>query len=258
VSQRASTLVWDRSRVRRSSDLLVLLAIADYAHNDGRNAWPSTKTLAQRARCSERNVRRILERLERMGEIVLEPNTELRRPSDSAPPPPWFIHVRCVADVDGYFAGKQSDNLSHFSELFKAGRPRKTIGQPVRLPVRRKSDKSGQTIGQIGSKNRTNRDPYPLIQELDPRTKQEQGAAPPILPFADPELPSAEDCFNVVVKLAHEAFDRYGEQANEADLMDHVKRRCISLHIPTHPPVDLVGRAIDAARWQRKHRMSAS
>jgi hypothetical protein len=185
VSQRAVTLVWDRSRVRRSSDLLVLLAIADYAHNDGRNAWPSVKTLAQRARCSERNIRRILQRLEQMGEITLEPNTELRRPSDDAPAPPWFMHVRCVANIDSYLAGTV-DRRPKFGELFKAGRPPRKIGQPVRFSPHRKSDKSGPTIGQTGSQNRTNRDLYPLIPELDPRTKQEPGAmrATTVLPPA--------------------------------------------------------------------------
>lgn len=49
---------------------LVLVALADYAHDDGTKAWPSVETLAQKACMSERGARLALRRLERDGEIV--------------------------------------------------------------------------------------------------------------------------------------------------------------------------------------------
>ena len=55
----------------KGGDLLVLLAIADYADEDFR-AWPSQKTLARKARMDERNVRRVLQRLHVAGEILIE------------------------------------------------------------------------------------------------------------------------------------------------------------------------------------------
>lgn len=52
-------------------DFLVLLALADYANEDGL-AWPSVPTLAKKARLSERSVRRALRALESLGEIEVK------------------------------------------------------------------------------------------------------------------------------------------------------------------------------------------
>lgn len=49
---------------------LVALALADYAHPDGSNAWPAVGTIARKARVDERTVQRALRWLERNCEIV--------------------------------------------------------------------------------------------------------------------------------------------------------------------------------------------
>lgn len=49
---------------------LVALALADYAHDDGSNAFPALETLAARARVDERTARRALRWLEQRCEIV--------------------------------------------------------------------------------------------------------------------------------------------------------------------------------------------
>lgn len=49
---------------------LILLALADHAHDDGRCAWPSVATLARKTRMSERGVRYALRSLEESGRIV--------------------------------------------------------------------------------------------------------------------------------------------------------------------------------------------
>ena len=50
-------------------DLLVLLALADFASPDGRGCFPSMSTVARAARCSERTAQRSLRALEAAGLI---------------------------------------------------------------------------------------------------------------------------------------------------------------------------------------------
>ena len=59
--------VWKHSKTRLGQRL-VLLALADFANDDG-EAWPSLKTLAAKSLLSEREIRYALRRLERLGEI---------------------------------------------------------------------------------------------------------------------------------------------------------------------------------------------
>jgi hypothetical protein len=63
--------VWQHSQ-QSGGALLVLLAIADHASDDGGNAWPSLPTLALKARLSERQVVNVLHQLEGAGEIVVD------------------------------------------------------------------------------------------------------------------------------------------------------------------------------------------
>jgi len=58
MSIRVMTWVWDNSTVG-GNERLCLLAIADNAADDGRNAWPSLATLARKTRLDERTVRRV-------------------------------------------------------------------------------------------------------------------------------------------------------------------------------------------------------
>lgn len=69
MSIRATTVVWAESR-QKGSALLVLLALADYAHDDGRYAFPSVATLAHKARMSERQTKRLLAQLRASGELA--------------------------------------------------------------------------------------------------------------------------------------------------------------------------------------------
>ena len=52
--------------------LLVLIVIAEATHQDGRGAWPSVASIADLARTTERNVRRVLRQLEKSGELVTD------------------------------------------------------------------------------------------------------------------------------------------------------------------------------------------
>jgi hypothetical protein len=64
--------VWESSR-HAGSDLLMLLAIADFADDDG-NAFPAVPTLAAKCRMKERNCRYLLRSLEKSGELSIVQN----------------------------------------------------------------------------------------------------------------------------------------------------------------------------------------
>ena len=66
------TLVWTRSR-QAGSRLLMLLAIADHADDDG-NAYPGVESLAKKCRISQRQANSILARLRTSGELEVRHN----------------------------------------------------------------------------------------------------------------------------------------------------------------------------------------
>ena len=62
--------VWEDARIQSQAELLVLLALADHARDDGL-CWPSIRTIAAKARIEERSAQRILRRLIEKGLIEL-------------------------------------------------------------------------------------------------------------------------------------------------------------------------------------------
>jgi len=72
MSIKVATQVWNGSR-HRSGDLLVLLALADHADDQGK-AWPGIPLLARKARLSQRHTRRCLNRLASSCEVEILPN----------------------------------------------------------------------------------------------------------------------------------------------------------------------------------------
>ncbi|MEV0681662.1 helix-turn-helix domain-containing protein [Actinosynnema sp. NPDC050436] len=93
------TWAWENAPVA-GTELLLVLAIADSADDDGRNAWPSVADLARKTRLNERTVQRLLKRLQRDGHITIELGGGRRRnryaitmsptpaPNPAAAPPP--------------------------------------------------------------------------------------------------------------------------------------------------------------------------
>ncbi|RJL09427.1 helix-turn-helix domain-containing protein [Paracoccus siganidrum] len=73
MSVYCASLAWRHGPEDRN-DLLVLLAIADFADDDG-YCWPSVKTLAAKARMTERGVQKIIRRLEVQGYVSVETGT---------------------------------------------------------------------------------------------------------------------------------------------------------------------------------------
>ncbi|GMV60111.1 MAG: hypothetical protein AMXMBFR72_32040 [Betaproteobacteria bacterium] len=72
MSVRATRAVLDGAYPRGGTHLVVLLVLADHADDAGANIWPSVGRVARVARCSARQVRRILRDLEADG--VIEPD----------------------------------------------------------------------------------------------------------------------------------------------------------------------------------------
>ena len=68
MSIQAMNRVWQHSRAK-GSELLLLLAIADFAKDDGSGAWPSVETLAHKTRLSDRNVQYLVDKLVAAGEL---------------------------------------------------------------------------------------------------------------------------------------------------------------------------------------------
>ena len=64
--------VWEKSQ-HAGSELLMLLAIADFADDDGR-AYPAVPTLAKKCRMTPRNANLILANLRKTGELVIRQN----------------------------------------------------------------------------------------------------------------------------------------------------------------------------------------
>lgn len=69
MSIRIMTDVWEHSEAK-GTELLLLLAIADYANDEGR-AWPSLSTLGKKCRVGVRHVVRLMHQLEDRGEIKI-------------------------------------------------------------------------------------------------------------------------------------------------------------------------------------------
>jgi Helix-turn-helix domain len=62
--------VWEDARIGSQAELLVLLALADHARDDGL-CWPSMRSIAAKARIEERSAQRIIRRLIEKGFVEL-------------------------------------------------------------------------------------------------------------------------------------------------------------------------------------------
>ncbi|HXG85513.1 MAG TPA: helix-turn-helix domain-containing protein [Pyrinomonadaceae bacterium] len=71
MSVQAQSWVIKNSK-HKGSALLVMLMIANHAHADGSNAFPSVQTLAAECRMSERQIIRLIAELEKSGELLIE------------------------------------------------------------------------------------------------------------------------------------------------------------------------------------------
>ena len=71
MSVQASSYVWSNSK-HKGSALLLMLFLADCAHEDGTLIFPSVSTMAKQTRLSDRNVQYVLKHLLKSGELIEE------------------------------------------------------------------------------------------------------------------------------------------------------------------------------------------
>ena len=71
MSVKVMSYIWEYSR-QKGTPLLTLLALADWAHDDGTQAYPSIATLAKKTRMTTRNVQLVLRTLKEAGELQIE------------------------------------------------------------------------------------------------------------------------------------------------------------------------------------------
>lgn len=109
MSLQVTTAVWEGAHSLKGTPLLVLLALADHAHDDGW-CWPSAPTIARMVRCEERQVRRIFEALESAGWVVIE-----RRQGRSH-------RMRVVVDP-GHSGARAKPKVSGVPRTFRASAP---------------------------------------------------------------------------------------------------------------------------------------
>ncbi len=79
--------VWEHAAEVQGNDLLVLLALADWANDDG-ICWPSIPRLATKARVSVRTAQYIVQRLEARGYVSIERGGGRRHPNHYRVHPP--------------------------------------------------------------------------------------------------------------------------------------------------------------------------
>lgn len=247
MSSNATGQVWKQSRAK-GSNLLALLAIADVADEQGRNAWPSPEHLAAKTRMSARAMRLILHKLERDGELSIELNTD-RRVAKTGYTPPFFLHVRCVYALDRYLSG-ESEDISE--TVFVRGR--RPSGKPFRKRETNKRKSFPHNRNGSVPKSENTRTAYKDDPSVDPLVELEQGAAPP---SPRPNTTDPDECLAVITRLVHDTFDALGppRDGERLDFEGLVKQRCSDLHIPYNTTV--VGKAIDSALVQRSRPRSA-
>lgn len=108
------TLVWRHSR-NKGSVLLMELAIADHAHDDGTGAYPSTERLARYARQTERNVRFVLQQLLDSKEVSIEYNAGPRGTNR------FTLNTKLLRSLPDQIPNREGERVSSQGEKISSG-----------------------------------------------------------------------------------------------------------------------------------------
>jgi len=195
------THVWGHSGQSLGS-LLVLLAIADHAHSDGSGAYPSIATLAKMSRLSDRQVQRVIAKLQQDGELVVAYGEG-----------PYRTNVyRVIMDGDnmsGVTTGTPSQAQEGGAGVTQSvNEPFKKIKR--RIPEKRewKTDELWQKLGVDGVN--ALRDKHPALNLHDQATMWQRWVAE----VGGVQIPA--NSFTNWLDIAQQKYDRNGEsvQAN--------------------------------------------
>lgn len=140
MSLRVMSIVWDRFP-EGGSKLLAMIALADWAGDDGARLYPSVATLAAKIRMSERQTKRLLEWLitEKYLELRTPGNAGGRRHSNR-----YRIRLETLSSCPIIRPETQTnpagnpDNLSNNSDIAMSGEPLEPI-KPLPAPPARGS-----------------------------------------------------------------------------------------------------------------------
>ena len=99
MSIRVMTNVWQFSNAA-GTDLLVLLALADIADDDG-ECWPSVGYVARKCRIDTRTTQRRIRSLEKLGEVVVIVGGGRTRTAGATPSNRYRITVHMPAEGEG-------------------------------------------------------------------------------------------------------------------------------------------------------------
>lgn len=241
MSIRAWSLVWERTRAK-GSNLLMLLAIADYAKDDGRWAWPSARTLSWKTRLTGRG-----------GELVL-----WKLVADREVWPEWdaaegrlYLQLRCVMDWEAY----QTEGPPPEREKISRSQSEKFSLRLVALACAKA--KTAAPKAKSAARNAKTADPSLLSDPKDPSGSEEQGLRPdhpPVHAVENSQDDEPDRHLFVVTKLAHDVLARYAltPDITERDVVDGIELLCSREVYNIATTRDLVSRAIASAVYQRR------
>jgi hypothetical protein len=224
------TAVWRYSQAPDMSALLILLAMADWADDDG-YCFPSQRALAVKTGASVSTVKRALRAHVARGEVEREPR------GHQAPTKREFIGRTGFKPTTLYRIALV-DQLGSRRPEFLARNAKTNSGhrEPV-TPVTVSDELRPTTTSPIRSTRQ--------IDTSEDTSEVQAGALPLLRPVEHPD-----DNVGVITRIAHEVIDQIGPQ--HEDLADAIKGLCARRHIAYDSTV--VRKAIESAVWQRRHK----
>lgn len=234
MSWRSSSLVFERSRAK-GSNRLMLLAIADYAKDNGKWAFASARTLTAKCQLSGRGGELVLIRLVHDGEIMAELKDGL-----------LYLHIRCIFDWEAY---RTEGTAPAIGEIFSR-KQREIFSRKLVAIATTKANARAAKAKSTTAKAKTGESSLCTGSERDPTGSEEQGLRPDHHPVETVENP--EDNIRVIAKIAHQVIELYADSddVEDGDVIESMKRHCAALNIAYCSNV--IWRALDSAVKQRQ------
>ena len=164
MSRAVTKDVWASERVKGPTELVVMLALADYAKDDGK-CWPGIASLARNCRMTERGVRKVLDRLEGRGLIKRDSGRGGHKKTAH-----YVVTPKGGPVQPSLFPGKNPEHGSPFDDRKTLNDVPKTLNDVPNNPERgsenpeRRSGEPVKNQSRNQSRNRTSRAREPKTQ----------------------------------------------------------------------------------------------
>lgn len=132
MSIKIMSRVWEEEGLD-TLQTLVLLSMADHAQDDGTNCYPSMARIARKARCSERQARRIVRSLEKAGFLTTSTNRGRNQTNEYVIRVPPLKPDATPYFVDELIGHEEQDNRTSEtlkSDIAVSGESSETIKEP--------------------------------------------------------------------------------------------------------------------------------